>query len=256
MKKILIDDTFTTDVEVFLASKKNIKMDSLRIAIMQPYFLPFIGYFQLVNAVDKFVIYDDVQFIRGWINRNYILLNGERHLINLLLTGASLNKTINNIELQPNQRKLIKTIEYVYKKAPMFDEVFPVFLNIMEYEEKNLGKFLGNSITQICKYLQVNTEFFFSSDINKNSTLKGQNKILHICKLLETSSYVNTIAGETLYNKDDFEKQNIELKFLKSKTQGYPQFKNEFVPNLSILDVMMFNSIEEIRQMLDNYELA
>lgn len=229
----------------------------MRIAIMQPYFLPYIGYFQLIDAVDKFVIYDDVQFIRrGWINRNYILLNGERHLINLLLSGASLNKTINNIKLQPNQQKLIKTIENVYKKAPMFNEVFPVFLNIMEYEEKNLGKFLGYSITQLCKYLHVNTELFFSSDINKNCSLKGQDKVLHICNLLETNSYINTISGETLYSKDDFEKQNIELKFLKSNTKDYPQFKNEFVPNLSILDVMMFNSIVEIRQLLDNYELV
>ncbi len=227
----------------------------MRIAIMQPYFLPYISYFQLIEAVDKFVIYDDVQFIKGgWINRNYILLNEKRYLINLLLSGAGL-KTINNIKVQTNQRKLIKTIEFVYKKAPMFDDVFPLFLNIMEYEEKNLEKFLGNSIIQICEYLHVNTELLLSSDINKNNTLKGQDKVIHICKLLETNSYINTITGENLYSKADFEKQNIKLKFLKSNTKDYTQFKNEFIPNLSILDVMMFNSIGEIRKMLDSYEL-
>jgi len=126
----------------------------MKIGIMQPCFFPYIGYFQLINSVDKYVIYDDVQFIKGgWINRNNILLNGERHRINLLLSGASSNKSINEVEVQSNQVKLIKTIESAYKKAPTFDKVFPVLLNILEYGGKNLGEFLGNSIKEFCNYM-------------------------------------------------------------------------------------------------------
>lgn len=228
----------------------------MTIGIMQPYFLPYIGYFQLINAVDKYVIYDDVQFIKGgWINRNFILLNGERFLINLLLSGASSNKTINNIEVQYNQSKLIKTIENAYKKASMFDKVFPVFMNIMEYKEKNLGMFLGNSIIELCNYLSLKTEIVFSSSIEKDNTLKGQDKVLNICKIIGADQYMNAIGGQALYDKENFKKQNIELQFLNTTIIPYHQFNNEFVPFLSLLDVLMFNSTERVNDLLDKFEL-
>lgn len=229
----------------------------MKLGIMQPYFLPYIGYFQLINAVDKYVIYDDVQFIKGgWINRNYILLNGEKHLINLLLSGASSNKKINEIQAQLNQSKLIKTIESSYKKAPMLEQVFPLFTKIIEFENLNLGRFLGNSLAEICKYLKIQTELVFSSELPKDNTLKGQDKVIGICKFLNANTYINAIGGQTLYNKSEFEKNNIKLNFLESKIKPYSQFKNEFVPGLSIIDVMMFNSVEEINLMLDNYSLV
>ena len=229
----------------------------MKVGIMQPYFLPYIGYFQLINAVDKYVIYDDVQYIKGgWINRNYILLNYERFLINLLLSGASSNKTINNIEVQSNQSKLIKTIENAYKKAPMFEKVFPLFLMLMEYKEKNLGLFIGNSILELCRYLSIETELVYSSDIEKDNTLKAQDKVLHICKLLGANNYLNAIGGQILYNKEDFKKQGIVLQFLDTTIKPYQQLNNEFVPYLSIIDVLMFNSVEEINEMLSDYSLV
>ena len=228
----------------------------MKLGIMQPYFFPYIGYFQLINAVDKYVIYDDVQFIKGgWINRNYILLNGDKHLINLYLSGASSNKTIKEIQVQLNQSKLIKTIESSYKKAPMFNQVFPLFVKIMEFENLKLGSFLGNSIAEICKYLDIQTELIFSSEIQKENTLKGQDKVLHICELLNAEVYINAIGGKTLYKKSEFEKNNIKLNFLESSIKPYSQFNHEFIPGLSIIDVMMFNSVEEINLMLDNYSL-
>jgi len=228
----------------------------MKLGIMQPYFLPYIGYFQLINAVDKYVIYDDVQYIKGgWINRNFILLNSERFLINLLLLGASSNKTINEIEVQSNQVKLKKTIESAYKKAPMFDKVFPVLTNIMEYEKKELGQFLGNSIKELCNYMSINTELIYSSKIEKDNTLKAQDKVMQICNILKADKYLNAIGGQALYNKDDFKKQNIELHFLNSSSKPYTQFNNEFVPYLSIVDVLMFNSVEKVKDILNDYNI-
>lgn len=228
----------------------------MKLGIMQPYFLPYIGYWQLINAVDKYVIYDDVNFInKSWINRNNILLNGDKHQINLLLTEASQNKLINQVAIQDNQTKLIRTIELNYKKAPMFLQVFPLFLHIMEYPDKNLAKFIGNSIVEIARYLSIETEFIYSSTLDKDNTLRAQDKILNICKLLNANKYINAIGGADLYSKDDFNKVGIELSFLETKIEPYKQFKNEFVPYLSLLDVMMFNDVESINIMFNKYNL-
>ena len=228
----------------------------MKLGIMQPYFLPYIGYFQLINAVDKYVIYDDVQYIKGgWINRNKLLLNGKDFMFNLLLSGASPNKLINEITVNENQTSLIKTIQSAYGKAAYFNDVFALVKKIFEFEDKNLGKFIGNSLIQIADYLKFNTKFIYSSEIDKNNLLKAQDKVLQICKILEATEYFNAIGGQYLYNKEVFQQDNIKLNFLKTETIEYKQFKNEFVPYLSILDVMMFNSVEEIKVMLDKYEL-
>ena len=110
---------------------------------MQPYFLPYIGYFQLIKAVNLFIIYDDVQFIKGgWINRNYILSNRNKSMFNLILKGASANKLINEISVQTDQNKLLKTIYHSYKKAPYFEFVYPLIENILDFEvfPNNFGK--------------------------------------------------------------------------------------------------------------------
>ena len=228
----------------------------MKLAIMQPYFIPYIGYFQLIKAADTFLIYDDVQFIKGgWINRNYMLLNGSKFMFNLILKGASANKLINEISVQPNQNKLLKTIYHSYNKAPYFESAFPVIENILNYEDKNLAKFIGNSIITICNYSEIDTKIIYSSALEKNNELKAQEKIIHICKLLDADTYINAIGGKELYDKETFKQAYIDLKFIKNNSTPYTQFKNEFIPWLSILDVMMFNSVEEINKMLDDYEL-
>jgi len=228
----------------------------MKLAIMQPYFIPYIGYFQLIKAADTFLIYDDVQFIKGgWINRNYMLLNGSKFMFNLILKGASANKLINEISVQPNQNKLLKTIYHSYNKAPYFESAFPVIENILNYEDKNLAKFIGNSIITICNYSEIDTKIIYSSELEKNNELKAQEKIIHICKLLDADTYINAIGGQELYDKETFKQACIDLKFIKNNSTPYTQFKNEFIPGLSILDVMMFNSVEEINKMLDDYEL-
>lgn len=228
----------------------------MKIGIMQPYFMPYIGYWQLIKAVDKYVIYDDVNFIKGgWINRNNILINGQKQLFNLLLSGASPNKLINEIAVEDNQTKLIRTIELNYKKAPMFQQVFPLFLHIMEHSDKNLAKFIGNSIVEISKYLSIETEFIYSSTLDKDNTLRAQDKVLDICKLLDANKYINAIGGKDLYSKESFLNSGIQLSFLETKIEPYKQFKNEFVPYLSILDILMFNSQMRVKTMLNNYRL-
>lgn len=228
----------------------------MKIAIMQPYFFPYIGYWQLINMVDAFVIYDDVNYIKkGFINRNYLLQNQKAQLFTLELIAASQNKNINEIFIGSNTSKILKTIKHNYTKAPYFDIVYPLIENIFCSNEKNLSQFLGNSLQQISKYLEINTKFLYSSNINNDKSLQAQDRLIEISQLLGATDYVNTIGGAELYNKVDFRKAGIHLSFIHTANIEYKQYKNEFVQNLSIIDVMMFNSKEEIKQMLNQFEL-
>lgn len=232
----------------------------MRLGIMQPYFFPYIGYWQLINAVDKYVIFDDVNYInRGWINRNRILIDKKAGMINLKLQGASQNKLINEIEILDDpaeSKKILKTLESCYRRAPYYNTAIQLIESIISHEEKNLAKYLINSIKQICRYASIETEILVSSSIKKDNSLKGQDKILEICRLLEADEYINAIGGRMLYSHDAFEANNISLKFLQPLISPYKQFGNEFVPGLSIIDVMMFNPPEKIKAMLGEYELV
>ena len=232
---------------------------NMKLGIMQPYFMPYIGYWQLLNAVDTYVIYDDVNYInRGWINRNRILIDGKPAYFNIPMLKASQNKLINEIEVNHDRKLLeknLKTVEMAYKKAPYFKEVFPLVDVIMNSKEKDLSAFITNSLKVICHYLKIETEFLISSKLKKNNDLKGQDKILEICSILQATEYYNAIGGQELYSYDRFSEKGIQLKFLKPNPIEYIQFKNKFQPNLSILDVMMFNSVTEIKELLREYTL-
>ena len=229
----------------------------MTIAIMQPYLFPYIGYWQLINAVDTFVIYDDVNFIKkGYVNRNSILSNGQSQLFTLELIGASSNKLIKEIEIGNNANKILKTIKQNYIKAPYFEIVFPMIEDILNQEEKNLAKFIGYSLQQISNYLILDTKFIYSSEIEKDNSLKAQDKVLEICNILKADKYINAIGGQELYNKEIFKENGIELNFLKIELVEYKQFKNDFIPYLSIIDILMFNSKDEIKNMLNRYELV
>ena len=228
----------------------------MTIAIMQPYFFPYIGYFQLVNSVDKFIIYDDVNFIkRGWIARNRIILQGKEHYVILQLNGASQLKKINEIQIGINADKLLKTIYHAYNKAPFFSSSFPIIEKIIKVNIKNLADFLINQLIILTSYLGISTELLISSSINKNNNLKGSEKIIHICNILGATKYINSIGGSELYNKEDFQNSGINLYFLKSKPIKYKQFDDIFFSNLSIIDVMMFNDVPTIQNYLNQYEL-
>jgi len=227
----------------------------MKVGIMQPYFMPYIGYFQLMKAVDKYVVYDDVNYInKGWINRNRILIGQEAKLFTIPLAGASQKKRINEIFIADNFVKLQKTLRMNYSKAPFFKDVMHLFDAIFAHPDKQLALFILHSFRVVLEYLDIKTDFILSSCIEKDNSLKGQNKILTICKELEADTYINAIGGQDLYDRNIFNAHGIELKFLRPKPVTYVQFRHEFVPNLSMIDVLMFNSPEKIVKMLDAYE--
>ena len=228
----------------------------ITIAIMQPYLFPYIAYWQLINSVDTFVILDDVNHIKkGYIHRNNILINHKAHRFTLNLVAASQNKLINEIEIGDNAAKILNSIEIAYKKASYFQKVFPLFESILEFSEKNLAKFIGNSLKKISAYLEIDTEIIYSSNIQKENSLKAEEKIIDICEKLNAENYINLIGGQKLYSKENFQEHNIKLNFIETEIVEYRQFKNEFISYLSIIDIMMFNSVDDIKEMLNRYEL-
>lgn len=231
----------------------------MNLGIMQPYFFPYIGYFQLINTVDKFVIFDDVNYInKGWINRNRILLNKQEYTFTISLEKASQNKMINEIYLSTDIKwkgKLLKTIEVAYKRAPLFKLIYPLIEGIIGFEEKNLSIYVSQSIKQLTNYLEIRTPIVSSSVPYNTTSLKGQDKILEICRGERAELYVNPIGGRDIYQREAFEKQKIKLSFIKSKPIIYKQFGNDFIPFLSIIDVMMFNEKDKISNYLNEFEL-
>lgn len=227
-----------------------------KIAIMQPYLFPYIGYFQLIQAVESFVVYDDVNFIKqGWINRNNILLEGKCHRFTLNLIGASSFKRINDIQIGNNKWKIYKTIATAYNKAPFYKETMTLLEDIFTNSDTNLAMFLYQSLKKTCDYLGIRTRFIMSSEMEKNNELTSQRKVIHICSLLNADEYINAIGGISLYSSEHFLLKNIRLKFLKTKDISYDQGNRAFIGNLSIIDVMMFNSKEDIKNLLKEYEL-
>lgn len=228
----------------------------MKLAVMQPYFFPYLGYWQLIDAVDEFVLFDDVNFIKkGFINRNNILIQGAAKRFNLELSKASQNKYINEIDIGSNHGEILKKTYHAYKNAPFFEPVYALVEQILAYEEDNLAKFLGNSIETVSQYLGIDTKFHYSSDIPKNQELKAQDKIIDICLKTGASTYVNLPGGRDLYKPDVFIKNNLKLKFIHPKQFEYVQFGNPFVPNLSIIDVMMFCGSQQLTGALTGYEL-
>lgn len=228
----------------------------MTIAVMQPYFFPYIGYLQLIGAVNIFVIYDDVQYIKkGYINRNVILSNNEPYRFTLQLIGASQNKLISEIGVGNNAKKILKTISHSYTNAPYFKERYSIIEEIFLNRENILAKFVGHSLEVTSKYLGIKTKFIYSSSVEYNRNLKAQDKVIDICKKIKSKSYINSIGGKEIYNRDYFKNEGIKIHFLKPKITKYKQFHDEFVPYLSIIDVMMFNSKEEISIMLNNFDL-
>lgn len=231
----------------------------MKIGIMQPYFVPYIGYWQLMNAVDRYVIYDDVNFIKGgWINRNRILLNGQSKYINIPMVGSSPYKLINEIEVNSDQHMIMKNkkmLESAYKKAPYYEQIVPLIDTILSCTEKTLSGYITESIKSICRYLDIETELIISSSLKKDNNLRGQEKVISICRLLGGKEYYNAIGGQALYSYQDFSDAGLKLSFLKSDEIYYKQFEHEFCANLSILDVLMFNPKEQVKEMLSLYTL-
>ena len=232
-----------------------------KVAIMQPYFFPYIGYFQLINSVDEFVIYDNIQYTkRGFINRNRILCNGRDRIITLPIKKDSDFLDVSDRQLsiswEKDRQKILNLILSSYRKAKYFDSAYSIIEKCIMYEDSNLFKFIYNSVNNLCKYLGVETKIIISSTVDMNHSLRSQNKVIEICKAQKASVYINAIGGLELYSKEIFHSHNLKLNFIKTGDVRYEQFDNVFVPWLSIIDLMMFNSKEQLKEHLNNYTLV
>lgn len=224
---------------------------------MQPYLFPYIGYFQLIHAVDAFVVYDDVNYIKsGWINRNYILNKDKKHLITLNLKESSPNKLICQILIGDNHSKILKTIKQNYSKAPQFQVVFPIIEDIFKQKEENLARFISYSLHKICSYIGLKPNWHISSELKKNNALRGENKVIAICKELGAAQYINATGGKKIYNQQTFATSGIKLSFIQPIPISYQQFNNPYVSNLSIIDIMMFNDQKQCIKLLKEYNIA
>lgn len=230
----------------------------MRLGIMQPYFWPYLGYFQLISCVDKFVVYDDIEYTKkGWINRNRYLCNGRDKYFTIPLEKDSdyLDVRDRKVSIGFEREKVKNQIWTAYKKAPYFEKAYPLFCECIDYEERNLFIYIFFSIQKIMEYLDIDTELIISSSLRIDRNLKGQTKVLEICEKMNCSQYINAIGGQALYNKESFKERNIELRFIEMKDIVYKQNISEFLPALSILDVIMFNSQDRVKQLLNHYTL-
>ena len=234
----------------------------MKIAIMQPYFMPYIGYFQLINTVDKFIIYDDVNFIKkGWINRNNILANKNRTLFTIPLKKASQNELIKDISINIDsfsiwKNKFLKTLEMNYSHAKNYDSVLLLLEDVFSYDTDSISDLATYSLIVVCKYLNIKTEIILSSTIYCNEVLSGQERILDICLKEGAKTYINPIGGMELYSESLFLENNIDLFFIKTNNVIYKQFSEEFIPFLSIIDVLVFNDKEQVLDMLNKFDLV
>ncbi len=242
--------------------RETVAEKGISVAVMQPYFFPYLGYFQLVRAADRFILYDDAQFIKnGWVNRNRIQNSGRILYITVPVTSAGhrnriCEKTISSQQWKKNSVKLLKSLELAYSKAPYFSIVRDLFAESISGEPELIQEILDKSFTLTCNYMGITTPAAKSSSLSTGSTLSGTEKLIDICRQLKADRYINAIGGRHLYQSETFSQAGIDLKFIKTERYSYAQGKGEFIPDLSILDVLMYNSPSEISELLDSYALV
>lgn len=227
----------------------------MKVAIMQPYFLPYIGYLQLIASVDKFIVYDNIKYTKkGWVNRNRMLLNGREAFFTLPLKKDSdfLDVVDRELSLDFDRSKLLNQFKGAYIRAPYFSQTFPLLERIISFEDANLFRYIHNSLIQICKYLGITTEIRISSDIHIDHELKSVEKVIALCQEICADTYINAIGGIGLYDKSVFNTHGLDLRFIRTRPFEYVQFATPFVPWLSIVDVLMFNPVEEVSRIVRN----
>lgn len=227
---------------------------------MQPYLFPYIGYFQLLHAVDVFVFYDDVNFInKGWINRNKLMINGQEQLFTIPLKGASQNKRVCDILVLKDKKweaQLFKTLEQNYSKAPYYNEVSSLVKSVFITPYRTIADLAIESVKQISNYLDIPTQFELSSmKYSETHGLDKADRLIAIAQQNGCERYINPSGGRELYKKPYFSEQGIELFFIENELVPYTQFKQPSLVGLSIIDVLMFNNIDEVNNLLSKYKL-
>ena len=227
----------------------------MRLGIMQPYFLPYIGYFQLLNYCDAFVLYDDIEYTKkGWITRNRIQFNGDIRLFSLNLKKDSDYLAIRDRSLAESfdRSKLLRSFEAVLRKAPHYEETIKFLRPIISYSSNDLFSYVENSIALVCQQLGVTTKLVKSSELDIDPGLRGQERVLEICSRLDAEQYINPIGGSDLYDLESFKSRGLDLRFIKSRLSFYEQGRNGFVPALSIVDQLAYCGVDRVKSDLDH----
>ena len=230
------------------------------LAANQPYFLPYLRYWQLIRCADLFLLADDYDFIRsGWVNRNRILVNGRPQFFRMEVHSNRESRLIRDrrlVDCPEALRSKLRTLDMAYHKAPFFAEGYALAQRILLYPGRGMLPFLEHSIREVCAYLDIRTPIGHTSDLEGNSLLRREERIYDQCRRVGADTYVNLPGGRALYDPASFSRQGIRLRFLDSPLRPYPQGKGPFVPGLSILDAIMFNPPEMLQAMLGDYTLS
>ena len=233
----------------------------MRVALMQPYFFPYIGYFQLIAAVDEFLIFDNAQYIRrGWINRNRILnAQKETVYIHIPVKKAHRETRINEIVINHDsswKEKIFNQLNY-YNKAPNYVFVMDFLDECFNINYFNLSELNTILLKKTCNLLEIHTNITVLSEkfpmINEANTTDEWG--IKVAKALGATTYINAIGGIEFYDQQKYNANNLNIQFIKPVIKPYKQFNHIFIPGLSIIDVMMFNNLEEIKEMLEICEL-
>ena len=255
----------------------------MKLAIMQPYFMPYLGYFQAIAAVDKYILYDQLTYIlNGWINKNRIRQrNMPASLIVVPIKNKSSHTLIANTLIdnsKPWQKKILKSLQVAYSKCYAYNEVMPLMEDVLSKEYMTISELNSYSIKRICQFLDIKTEI--DSDIDRyldlekrlvdiesndygrfthlhTMPIKKVARALEICIREGSDFFVNAIGGLELYDKAEFKQYGIDLYFIKMNDIRYPQYcrDHSFEPNLSIIDVLMHNGKEGTKKLLNEYTL-
>jgi len=235
----------------------------MKVAIMQPYFYPYIGYFQLIQAADRFILFDDVQYIRhGWINRNRILKPGEGfQYIIMPLAAHSRETLIKDIQLadaDKNKDKILRQLEHYKKTAPYYKTVRSLMGDCFANPQNSLVAMNAYNLKAVCDYIGLNFKVEISSQMNfgYSQVQDAGEWALRICEQLQAKEYINPEGGRELFDDGKFEKSNIRLQFLQPVVKEYDQRRSHFEPGLSIIDIMMFNEPAGIKQLINDYQLV
>jgi len=212
---------------------------------MQPYFLPYLGYFQLMASVDTFVFYDDVQYMKGgWINRNRILRQGQPAFLTLPVAHDHIERTIRERSYLLDARTIRKCCDSVaegYRRAPFIERSLRFFRSMFEPPEANVARFNIASLRTLATRLGIRASLIDASGVDGHAHLHGQDRVIALCRRLGATTYLNAAGGTALYDETSFRDAGISLRFLRPALLPYRQFADPFVPGLSILDAMMFN---------------
>ncbi|MCK5116111.1 MAG: WbqC family protein [Candidatus Aegiribacteria sp.] len=236
------------------------------IAIMQPYFFPYLGYFSLIKHTDYFIVFDEVQYIRkGWMNRNRILApekpNGGWQYISLPIQKAHREALISDIYINNNilwKDKLLHQLEHYRKKAPYFAEVTLFLSQTLNTNENSIAHLNAHLLDSVCEYLSIPFNYTISSEMDfpEMTVNHPGDWALNISKYLNVSTYINPSGGKEIFPKEDWNTHGINLRFLTSNLPSYSQRREESIMGLSIIDIMMFNNSEDISVMLDDITLS